>query len=364
MSKRRWVITGRLGEEPYETEGALPLDLQEGRRRRVGRGRNQTSPGRGTGDCIALTADELDLPCGSMTTSELRDKIIEFRGKLFPNPVDSKSDTNDDNTALWLEYFVKYKHTFGIVHAWATACYINPGLRKRQPEEFHESLVQFNGFRFSDRLHVDANGNQLIKQPKDITPRRIWDVCSHRVIPFEWFVGEEDYQTALLSRCRPISHSWTAFTDREFIMSPVNNYQWPVPLPKGMTLETVREQVLKMNCPYSWLDVICLRQEFKERPDLEAVRAEEWKIDVPTIGFIYSCSEFVITYFNGLGRPFSLSGLDHERHWLKRVWTYQETVKPNKILVGGLTIGTLHPLKEPQVGDMISSYIKKYLVEW
>ncbi|KAF8416913.1 hypothetical protein BGX38DRAFT_1073392, partial [Terfezia claveryi] len=145
-----------------------------------------------------------------------------------------------------------------------------------------------------------------------ITPRRIWDVCSHRVIPFEWF-GEEDYQKTLWTRCRPISHSWTAFTDRIFVMSPVNNYQWPVPLPKEMTLETVREQVLKMNCSYSWLDVICLRQEFEERPDLESVRADEWKVDVPTIGFIYSCAEFVITYFNGLGRPFSPSGLDHER---------------------------------------------------
>ncbi len=34
---------------------------------------------------------------------------------------------------------------------------------------------------------------------------------------------------------------------------------------------------------------------------------EEWKLDVPTIGWVYANPTRVVCYFNGLGRPLHLT---------------------------------------------------------
>ena len=92
-------------------------------------------------------------------------------------------------------------------------------------------------------------------------------------------------------------------------------------------------------------------QEFQGQQELEELRLEEWKIDIPTIGFAYRAAEFVITYFNGLGRPFKPLGAfrwqDDERHWLNRLWTFQETKRPEDIIVGGLLDGMAKALVRP-----------------
>lgn len=90
-----------------------------------------------------------------------------------------------------------------------------------------------------------------------------------------------------------------------------------------------------------FLDVICLRQEDSEQPQLEVRRLEEWRIDVPTIGFIYPQHTYafkhkVIIYFNGLGIPFRNEAVDpsDRYHWFNRIWTMQEL--PEEFYPAGL----------------------------
>lgn len=91
-----------------------------------------------------------------------------------------------------------------------------------------------------------------------------------------------------------------------------------------------------MGAEYVWLDAVCLRQ--RGRDEDEALRRAEWKVDVPTIGYIYSyLYKPCITYFNGLGLPIDTSSttLESKRHWYNRVWTLQECMQ--NWIPGGLT---------------------------
>lgn len=85
------------------------------------------------------------------------------------------------------------------------------------------------------------------------------------------------------------------------------------------------------------------------REEREKVRVQEWKTDVPTIGQLYRRGgkprSVVVKYFNGLGRRFQPTGWNHQRHWLKRAWTVQETVGLDDVVVGGLPPGMQCPWK-------------------
>lgn len=104
-------------------------------------------------------------------------------------------------------------------------------------------------------------------------------------------------------------------------MSPVwtaiNQHQWPVPLPKSISLEYLRSELLTLGAEYVWIDVGCLRQQC-DIDYLEQLRQNEWKLDVPTIGNIYRAAANIECYFNGLGVHFSSDSWDNTRHWLQR----------------------------------------------
>ena len=234
---------------------------------------------------------------------------------------------------------------------------------------------------------------------RNLLPRRIWDICANTVIPTTWFYGPPCPLTGRQEvgklGVKPISHAWVADEDRDNILTEANQQMWPIPLPKGVLLEDVRVQMISLGVRYAWLDVLCLRQRaplatgstiprapstetaekreqrryawldvlfFRQRAqptfatDLaisistEAVerrekrRLEEWKVDVPTIGAIYSNLDEngpygggpIIIYMSGLGRPFREGGWDSERHWLRRAWTLQETPVLSKCIIVGV----------------------------
>ncbi|KAH9911198.1 uncharacterized protein B0H18DRAFT_1064265 [Fomitopsis serialis] len=150
----------------------------------------------------------------------------------------------------------------------------------------------------------DPETNMIVK-PFTI-PRRVWDLCGNRVIPY-WAVSRLD---------GAISHSWMDNSRRQSIETPINNKEWPVPL-LNMGLRTV------------WLDVLCLRQYGSQ--ENEAIRLQEWKLDVPTIGDVYSASKLVVHYYSGLGRAFRIGDLDSPRHWLNRAWTLQEITAESRV---------------------------------
>ncbi|KAF8458805.1 hypothetical protein BDZ91DRAFT_644850, partial [Kalaharituber pfeilii] len=144
-------------------------------------------------------------------------------------------------------------------------------------------------------------------------PRRLWDLLSNRVVSLDVCARVIDgvyIPMAPESGFWAITHSWTE--DMERWMTPINSYQWPVPLPRGITLDQIRWEAMKLGARYCWLDVLCLRQRMMEvgsdgvevEGDEKAKRLGEWLIDIPTIGNIYRQAIGVIRYFNGLGRQF------------------------------------------------------------
>lgn len=182
--------------------------------------------------------------------------------------------------------------------------------------------------------------------PSRIPPRRLWDLCSNRVLPIYAFDPKlycDDTREACLSMsvCR-VSHSWVDEDERHKVWTRINSEQWPVPIPRSTTLEHIRVEMLNMGAEYVWLDVLCLRQKLDEGDGeyrkYEAKRKEEWKLDIPTIGSIFDNPDaYVITYFNGLGLALDTSAetCSSSRHWFNRVWTLQETSE--RWILGGVT---------------------------
>ncbi|KAK0439962.1 uncharacterized protein EV420DRAFT_1650728 [Desarmillaria tabescens] len=153
-------------------------------------------------------------------------------------------------------------------------------------------------------------------------PRRVWDLYANRVLPC-WVP---------LDMCpSPISHAWVSDDECIEVWTPINGYEWPVPIPKDTDLNLVRIELLNLGMEYVWLDVLCLRQKGGQREDLHR---EEWKIDVPTIGAVYLCTR-VVYYLNGLGRPFFLKSgdLKSDRSWFRRAWMLQEA--SNMYIIAG-----------------------------
>ncbi|KAF8431980.1 hypothetical protein BGX38DRAFT_1227587 [Terfezia claveryi] len=166
------------------------------------------------------------------------------------------------------------------------------------------------------KAREDAQVKGTIVNPYSVPPRRVWDLRAHRVVP-----GWRTFHPH--PRYWPVSHSWADVMTP--IDTPVNQYEWPVPIPAGVTLEMVRNELLNLGAEHVWLDVLCLRQRSPDR-EKEKIRLREWEIDVPTIGNAYQFSDRanMVQYFNGLGRPFETFGWDGPRHWLNRAWTLQE----------------------------------------
>ncbi len=150
-----------------------------------------------------------------------------------------------------------------------------------------------------DEKHSMVTGSSI----QSCHPRRVWDLYSNRVVPY-WFMDLHFNGSWL----RPISHAWMDEKDRAVVWTPINGYEWPVPIPKDADLNLIRIEMLNLRLEYAWVDVLCLRQVGGPREDM---RTEEWKLDVPTIGRVYRRSD-VVCYLSGLGRPLTLKEGDLE----------------------------------------------------
>ncbi|KAK0485562.1 hypothetical protein EDD18DRAFT_1083165 [Armillaria luteobubalina] len=176
------------------------------------------------------------------------------------------------------------------------------------------------------RRNVLADG--MISQ-RAVSPRRLWDLYANRVVPY-WVAS-----FTVLQRPWAISHAWVDEKDRIDVMTPVGGYEWPMPMPKDANLDLIRIEMLNLGAEYMWLDVLCLRQEGGKN---EQLRKDEWKLDVPTIGWVYKQAlDRVVCYFNRLGRPLHLTQgyFEDDRCWFRRAWTLQEI--PYCPIIGGET---------------------------
>ncbi|SJL10654.1 uncharacterized protein ARMOST_14045 [Armillaria ostoyae] len=241
------------------------------------------------------------------------DRILEILNTTL-----GTSYTLDDHDSILqsvFQSFIARDYDFGILYA------------NVRPYWYDLTLIEYIGelWMNDQERRQDCLTNNGISL--DVPCRRVWDLCANRVVPY--------WVTRSLS-LMPISHAWIAPDDRFELWTPINCYEWPVPIPKDADLNLIRIEMLNHSVEYAWLDVLCLRQEGGEREDL---RTEEWKVDVPTIGSLHCLSSFrsVVSYLSGLGRPLSLKpgDLENERNWFNRAWTLQETA--NNPIIGGST---------------------------
>ena len=193
------------------------------------------------------------------------------------------------------------------------------------------------------QLRSTAIENNRIVRP-ELPPRRVWDLYANRVLPF-YALSPLPAHWTLPRKLWAVSHSWVAPSDRQYVLTAVNGRAWHVPIPRGATLDSIRDELLLLGAEYVFLDVLCLRQKDDLFPQFEGVRKREWRLDVPTIGHVYNTKDVrpVIVYFNGLGLPFRDGGTNEgdKFHWFNRVWTTQEW--PMYIIPGGLdhTVGAI-----------------------
>ncbi|KAF8436717.1 hypothetical protein BGX38DRAFT_1145344 [Terfezia claveryi] len=241
---------------------------------------------------------------------------------------------------------------------------------------------QVNGVRRQscvDRLH------NVITAPYEILPRRLWDLKVNRVIPFYLFQLPWNADAQCFPEYVAISHSWVPDGELEYIYTHINQGAWAVPLPRGVDLELIRNEVLGHfpSSRYCWLDVLCLRQpwanESEHRPtrptSLEKLlislelgqdptggrHNDEIAVDVPTIGNVYKSAVGVLRYFNGLGRAFESTGWDSEHHWLNRTWTLQESTA--RMMNGGLLDPWMNPLNTTSMWRGTRARLREYLHE-
>ncbi|SJL03716.1 uncharacterized protein ARMOST_07073 [Armillaria ostoyae] len=168
----------------------------------------------------------------------------------------------------------------------------------------------------------------------DIAPRRVWDLHSNRVVS-HWFLRPNQR-----GEVWAISHAWMEENRRVVVSTPINGKQWPIQIPADANLDLIRIEMLNLGAEYAWLDVLCLRQKGNENEEL---RTEEWKLDLPTMGYVYQEAKRVVYNLSGLGMPLrsDAGDLNNNRCWFKRVWTLQET-SANHIIAGDTPDGPLH----------------------
>ena len=316
----------------------------------------------------AITPEQANFPCEELNEELLSRLLIALVGIDMNKAEDSRAEGVKGWIRNDIRYFVSQKFDFGLAYAAARVGwkYFNEKVEiSVQRARWLKKAKELDEAR-TEAIYTHSSGQELIRSPYSIMPRRIWDLTGNRVVEYRMLHAEmqsidvvnnnQTMNNDPHSQSQPVSpesplyptfwavtHSWTGDMER-LAETSINQYQWPIPLPKGVDLERdVRAELLNFGAEYVWLDVLCLRQHSDtQKPSdhstgaLDSTKQNEWKIDVPTIGNIYRAAERVVRYFNGLGKPFSEHGWDDSRHWLRRAWTLQEISTESMTFNGGL----------------------------
>ncbi len=90
-----------------------------------------------------------------------------------------------------------------------------------------------------ERRQKAVIGNRIVHAR--LAPRRVWDLYSNRVVPY-WIMDLHSN----IRWPRPISHAWVDEKDRAAVLTPINGYEWPVPIPKDVDLNLIRIEMLNL----------------------------------------------------------------------------------------------------------------------
>ncbi|KAK0437293.1 uncharacterized protein EV420DRAFT_1487162 [Desarmillaria tabescens] len=272
-----------------------------------------------------------DTPCADLGIQGILDQLNTTLGTSHSLDIPSLSSVLEDCIANNYDFGTAYCHLRRVWYTsdWST---IKDKLRRDEKKD-------------RERREKALVGNRIVN-PR-LPPRRVWDLYGNRVVP--WWYAEE--------WPKPISHRWMDEKDRNDVWTPINGYEWPVPIPKDVSLNLIRIEMLNLGAEYTWLDVLCLRQMGGPK---EEIRVEEWRLDVPTIGRVYD-GVGVVIYLSGLGRPLSLKecDMDDDRNWFRRAWTLQD-VGIKRIIAGDTPDGPLHAKPIDDIGNYESEILTRF----
>ncbi|KAK0232860.1 hypothetical protein IW262DRAFT_28884 [Armillaria fumosa] len=285
-----------------------------------------------TGEEPVISSSLADIPCCCLGIQGVLDLLNSTLGTSYTLDTGSFSSV--------LEDFIAKNYDFGTAYGHLRRTWDYGDIQKELSEREAEDI----------KLRRKAVEGSRIVNPS-INPRRVWDLYSNRVVP-SWSWADYDWD-----RLRPISHAWVDQVDRVNMWTPINGYEWPVPIPKGANLDLIRIEMLNLGLEYVWLDILCLRQRGGPREDL---RVEEWKLDVPTIGAVYEVAK-VMWYLSGLGLPLSLKegDLESDRCWFRRAWTVQE-VGRSMTIAGDTPDGPMHVEPIDDAGNYEDEILTKF----
>ncbi|KAK0458870.1 uncharacterized protein EV420DRAFT_335936 [Desarmillaria tabescens] len=222
--------------------------------------------------CVPVISSHLaDTPCATVGIQGLLDQLNTTLGTSHSLDTPSLSSLLEECIANNWDFGMAYSRLRRIWYArdWSTIRDILHKWEEEDQEMRRKVLV----------------GNWIVRP--SLPPRRVWDLYSNRVVPW-WFtnirVGADSKDRSWNRRLMPISHAWVSERDRVNAQTPINGYEWPVPIPKDTNLNLIRIEALNLQtkrriheaAEYAWLDVLCLRQEGGPG---EEVRVEEWKLD-------------------------------------------------------------------------------------
>ncbi len=213
-----------------------------------------------TGRSPVISSSLADTPCATLGIEGVLDRLNVMLGT---------SHTLDTPSLLpLLNECIEKNDDFGTAYAylrpvWNTHGNIQNKLRRREEKDKVKRQKALVGNRIVD--------------PR-LPPRRVWDLYSNRVVP-SWIIDASSIPLFMFdAKSLPISHAWVDEKDRIDVWTSINGKEWPVPIPKGVSLELIRIEMLNLGVEYTWLDVLCLRQKGGLWEDL---RVEEWKLDAP-----------------------------------------------------------------------------------
>jgi len=303
----------------------------------------------------AITPEQANFPCQELNEEMLRRLLVALVGI----DINKREEPRAKSLQRWIRndirYFVSQKFDFGLAYAAARVGWkrfngtADDNSIAVQRAQWLKKAQELDEARTQAIYKHSSTGQELIQSPYSVMPRRIWDLKSNRVVEYRMLHAEMQSidlhtQSPLYPTFWAVTHSWTDDM-KPLVHTPINQYQWPIPLPENVDLEhDVRTELLSFGAEYVWVDVLCLRQhsgtqkpsDYSSSGALDPMKQGEWKIDVPTIGNIYRAAERIVRYFNGLGKPFSEHGWDGPRHWLRRAWTLQEISAESMTFNGGL----------------------------
>ena len=224
------------------------------------------------GHCRALEQAEIGQTCGILGHLGVTKKLQQLWGDFVSPEYMKRCAISEEERYMpqkWLNYFIDHDYPFGVLNAWVSACNESwQSLRNRSPEDFSLSMTEPLDWK-DNPMKVANTRAGLVIHARELAPRRVWDLKNNKVIPtqwlmrFDWGTGKDTLEhfvcppggrgpTSPKNRALkivPISHAWVS--DIQYVTTAINNKAWAVPIPTGVSLESLRDDLLGLipeNC--------------------------------------------------------------------------------------------------------------------